>query len=184
MVNLQAGDDNTADELKRMVVGIEKGLQWIDDLALGDVTKVIEIRAFLKDLTQLMSIVKYSEVEYRQAVTDFANILNQYVNIAEKSRTIARLTKMSIVDAAEYAESIEELDDVQDKIDTWEVVVNNIAKNSKTVQAKVAEIADEANSTVDNIVTAKNNMAAMMGKTKQGLEMGEKRVQQAALTAQ
>jgi len=37
---------------------------------------------------------------------------------------------MSIVDAAEYAESIEELDDRQDKIDTWEVVINNITKNS------------------------------------------------------
>jgi hypothetical protein len=43
-----------------MVLGIEQGLKWIDDLALGDVKKVIEIRAFLKDLTQLMSIVKYS----------------------------------------------------------------------------------------------------------------------------
>jgi hypothetical protein len=80
---------------------------------------------------------------------------------------------MSIIDAAEYAESIEELDDRQDKIDTWEVVVNNITKNSEAVKAKVGEIADDANATVDSIVEAKNHMAAMMTKTKTGLAMGE-----------
>jgi len=47
MVNLQAGESTAAAEVTKMVIGLEKSLEWIGALELGDVKKVIEIRAFL-----------------------------------------------------------------------------------------------------------------------------------------
>ena len=39
--------DRSAAEVTRMVFGLEKCLEWIGELELGDVKKVIEIRGFL-----------------------------------------------------------------------------------------------------------------------------------------
>lgn len=154
MVNLQAGESTAAAEVTKMVIGLEKSLEWIGALELGDVKKVIEIRGFLLDLTQLMSIVTYAAPEFNAAVVDFAKVLNQYYAIAQTSDSIAKLTAMSIEDAADYAESIEELDDAQDRIDTWDVVVKNIASNATNVQEKVDVIFNEATSSNANIMKA------------------------------
>jgi len=105
-----------------------------------------------------MSIVTYAAPEFNAAVADFAKVLNQYYAIAQTSESIAKLTGMSIEDAADYAESIEELDDAEDRIDTWDVVVKNIATNVTNVQEKVGVIADEANSSNANIMKALGNL--------------------------
>ena len=85
LVGSASAQATPADQLATQIVGLEKALEWSGELALGSVEKVIEIRKFLKDLTQLMAVVTYSNDEYQQAVVDFGRILNQYYDIASKT---------------------------------------------------------------------------------------------------
>jgi len=131
-----------------------------------------------------MSIVTYSAEEYQQAVVDFGRILNQYYDIASKTQSMAKLVGSRIQDAHDYAESIEELDDAGDKIDTWEVVAENIEKNVENVKASIQDLHNEAVLSNENIVKGLRNLQQMLGKTGRGLELGNKQVEQAAIDAE
>ena len=131
-----------------------------------------------------MAVVTYSNDEYQQAVVDFGRILNQYYDIASKTQKMAKLVGSRIDDAHDYAESIEELDDAQDKIETWEVVAQNIATNVSNVQSTITDLVAEANSSNDNIIKGLKNLQKMLTKTGQGLELGSKQVEQAAIAAE
>jgi len=143
------------------------------------------IRKFLDFLREHdTTLAKYSSAQFTEAITNMNRLIANAYEIGQKAKSFGGRAYSAIDNAGMWIESLEELEDKEDFIETWDVIIDGLAKARKQAIDHLGEIQAMKNGATQDIESAIRNVQSMGNEVTAGMTSEKNALAAAVATTQ
>jgi hypothetical protein len=140
-------------------------VKWIDESSdkAADVERITAALSVVRD--NRVTLVQYSEELLDKSIKALVLSAHQVYGAMQLVKSMAKIVKTKSVDTKEWMDSLAELDDPQDQLDTWAVAVQELTVVLQVAHQRTTEIHGALDNTLNTMVKMRSAIDSMVERT-------------------